>query len=101
MKLINHNKNNGYNMKDGAFMRGTIEMTAGEFSQACEYLQKKKKEATKKCITQIRDGLAHGYEIEHFPAGIFISYGVTATRLIVDYFNLKGYKEQNYAIKLV
>lgn len=101
MKLINHNKNNGYNMKDGSFMRGTIEMTPYEFERACLIVRKAKNKAIKNGITEIRDGLAGGYKIEHFPAGVFISWGVTATRLIVEAFKLRGYKEQNYAIKLI
>ena len=96
MKLINHNKNNSYDINTYV-MRGTIEMTRKEFCKVFKYLTNEYHNAELNCITQTRDGLSHA--VDGFKStGNLFNLGVCATGLIVSKYGLKNYKQQNYGI---
>jgi hypothetical protein len=101
MKLINHNKNNSYDI-DTYVMHGTIEMTQVEFAQTHRFLELMYQKAKKNCDTAIRDGLNTGLRLmtrslHRNP----IDIGTTATALIAKAQGLKNYKQQNYGIKII
>jgi hypothetical protein len=102
MKLINHNKNNHYDL-DTYVMGGTITMTDKEYETSLRFLQNEYKKAVKTIDTYKRDSLSglvnrmpqtyKGYKL--------VDLGVTATQLLIKKHNLKGYKPQNYGIKVI
>lgn len=97
MKLINHNKNNSYDI-DTYVMRGTIEMTHKEYVKAYLWLWGQYQKAIKNVETYKRDGLSSLHDIEN---ETLFCLGVTATSLLAKKYHLKGYKDQNYGIKIV
>jgi hypothetical protein len=102
MKLTNHNKNNAYSMKDGSVMRGTITMTRVEFANASRYLDQEYKKAKRNCNTYVRDCLGvTTHEITRDFKDTLRCLGVCATQLLANKYHLKGYKDQNYGIKII
>lgn len=96
MKVINHQKNNFYDL-DTYIMRGTIEMTPKEWTKAYLWLWGQYQKAIKDIATYERDSLS---SLKREQGKIF-SIGVCATKLLFKRFKLKNYKDQNYAIKIV
>lgn len=96
MKLINHKQNNSYNINT-YIMRGTIEMTPKEWLKAYMYLWGQWQKAIKDIDTYKRDGLS---SLDTKKEQLF-SIGVSATSLLVKKYHLKGYKNQNYGIKII
>ena len=105
MKLVNHQDKNCYDIETYV-MRGTISMTMKEYEALELELYKRYKKALKKIDTYTRDALSQTLEgikenRENMKIGRLVSFGVCATKLLVDIFGLKGYKEQNYGIKII
>lgn len=98
MKLINHNKNNTYDI-DTYVMHGTIKMTLKEWEKVYKLLERKYNNAVKYCKTATRDGLCGC--MDKIYANNPFSIGVTATSLLAKKFHLKGYKDQNYGIQII
>jgi len=95
MKLTNHNNNNAYEVDD-AIMRGTIEMTAKEWTKTYLWLWEQYQKAITDIDTYKRDNLS---SLKNETGRIFC-LGITATKLIAKKYKLNNYKDQNYAIKI-
>jgi len=95
MKLRNRQKDNFFEVDD-AIMRGTIEMSRKEWKTAFDYLLKEYKKAIKNCDTYKRDSMI-GLELRNYTDDVFC-VGICATKLLVDKYKLKNYKDVNYAI---
>jgi len=93
MKLKNYNGDSFYTI-DTYVMRGTIQMTHNEYDKVYDYLSKEKTKAIKNVDTYKRDSL---YSLKKETKRMF-SVGVCATKLIVDKYGLKNYKDVNYGI---
>ena len=96
MKLTNHNDNNSYDI-DTYVMRGTITMTPKEWNDAYLYLWNCYQRGITNVETYQRDSLSSLKKDK----GLLFSIGVLATSLLVKKYHLKGYKDQNYGIKLI
>lgn len=96
MKLINHKRDNSYDI-DTYVMRGTIEMTPQEWTKAYLWLWGQYQKAIKDIDTYKRDSLSSLKRDK----GLLFSIGVLATSLLAKKYHLKGYKDQNYGIKLI
>lgn len=77
MKLVNHNKNNSYNI-DTYVMRGTITISKKEVEKCTPFFERVHLKCTKN--------------------GKYTNYGVTNTKRIVDILGLKNYKDVNYGV---
>jgi hypothetical protein len=97
MNIKNHKKDNGYNLKDGSYMRGTITMTSKEWQKAYLWLWGQYQKAIKDIDTYKRDSLASLKK----DSGQVFSIGITATSLLAKRYKLSNYKNQNYAIKII
>jgi len=99
MKLINHKKNNIYDI-DTYVMRGTIIMNEKEFTETWRALQTAYKRSLKECNTNIRDGLSRIASGAYPDTKKRFCLGITASSLIALKYNLKNYKRHNYGIKI-
>jgi len=100
MRLKNRQKNNYFDVSL-SIMRGTIEMSAEEWEECSLYLKKRLEKATKNIETYVRDGLnttKHFWSDTKKKKKDMFCVGVMATRIIVKQYNLKNYKDVNYAI---
>ena len=98
MKLKNKQNNNYFEI-DETIMRGSIEMTRTEWADVYTFLSNEYKKAKKNIDTYTRDSLNSTLHI--ITRDIFktiFNLGVCATTLIVKKYNLKNYKDVNYAI---
>ena len=95
MKLINKTKSNYYTI-DTYVMRGTVIMTKEESQDVYDYLQNAYKIAKENCVGYTRDCLYMIKDFDFTKKKSHFSLGIHATQLVVDRFNLKGYKDQNY-----
>ena len=99
MKLINHSDSNIYDI-DTYVMRGTIIMTQEEFNWALMFLKKEYTKAKRRCDTYIRDGLSGLEERFKNKGKRNFCLGITATKLLVEKYNLQNYKDVNYGIRI-
>jgi len=79
-------------------MRGTISMTQEEWGKAYIFLKKRYSKAKKNCETYTRDSLYN--IIKEEPKDKVFNIGIYATRLIVEKYGLKNYKDVNYGIRI-
>ena len=100
MKLINHNKNNHYDI-DTFVMSGTITMSQKEYKKVYEFLMATRDKAILKIDTYTRDSLENIKHFQNKTVGDLFSFGVVATKLIAEKYGLKNYKKQNYGIKII
>lgn len=96
MKLINHNKNNTYDIETYV-MRGTIQMTSKEWKKSYLWLWGQYQKAIKDIETYKRDGLSSLKSDK----GLLFNIGVVATSLLVKKYKLNNYKNQNYGIEII
>jgi ligand-binding SRPBCC domain-containing protein len=96
MKLKNR-QNNNYFEFDDCIMRGEIEMTPDEWKEAYAFLDNEYRKALKDYVTYTKDSLYSGFVARNLE-GTELSIGVTATKLLVDKYKLKNYKDGNYLI---
>lgn len=102
MKLINHRQGYNYEYKDGeqCFIRGTITMTRKESEAVTCMLTNEYQKALKSCDTYTRDALGGKITSIRDKDATLLCLGVCATKLIVDRYNLKNYKDVNYCLKI-
>jgi hypothetical protein len=97
MKLINHQKDNHYELSC-SMMWGTIYMTTKEWTKCYLWLWSQWQKAIKDIETYKRDSLSSLNKNENLK---WFCIGVEATRLLAEKNNLKNYKNQNYGIKII
>ena len=97
MKLVNHKEKNRYNLEDGTSIKGTIYMSQKEWTKSYLWLRSQYQKAIKDIETYKRDSLSSLKKDK----GLLFSIGVLATSLLAKKYQLKGYKDQNYGIKIV
>lgn len=99
MKLRNLYIQNKFNLEDGTYIKGLIEMSYQEWCEVYHFLENEYKEAIKNTETYKRDALS--YALKQFNRHLPFSIGVTGTYEIVKKYNLLSkYKSHNYAIKI-
>lgn len=82
-------------------MRGTITMSHKEYKKAYLWLWGQYQKAIKDIDTYKRDSLSSLKGKEEIGNMRMFDWGVTATRLLSNKYRLKGYKDQNYGIKII
>ena len=102
MKLINYNY--GYTPADtsGTYYRGKIKMTYNEYCKAIKYLLRARLGATYEQLLSkkiLKEDLRKSVSVKG--NGFHVCVRVTATQKLVDKYNLKGYKRQNYFLHVI
>jgi HPt (histidine-containing phosphotransfer) domain-containing protein len=100
MDIVNHNKNNHYDINTYV-MSGTITMTLKEYKRVYAFLMDKREKAIENNKTYARDSLENVKHHQHKEKGNLFSLGVYATQLLCKKYKLNNYKNQNYGIKIV